>query len=75
MEIKRIERGRYRGHLDLLGTMETMAPGETWQIPAGQIALRTVRNVTSVVTRTTEKVFTSQCPGLTQPYITIRRIR
>lgn len=75
MEIKRQERGRYRGRLDLLRTLETMAPGESWQIPSGQIALRTVRNVTSVATRTTDKVFTSQCPGLTQPYITIRRIR
>lgn len=75
MEIKRQERGRYRGRLDLLRTMETMEPGESWQIPAGQIALRTIRNVTSVVTRTTDKVFTSQCPGLTENYITIRRIR
>jgi len=75
MEIKRIERGRFRGRLDLLGSMETMEPGESWEIPIGEISLRTARNVTSVATRTTDKVFTSQCPGLTQPYITIRRIR
>lgn len=55
--------------------MATMAIGESWQIPEGAISLRTVRNVCSVLTRTTEKVYTSRCPGLTERYITIRRIR
>lgn len=75
MEIKRIERGRYRGHLDLLRTMETMEPGESWQIPAGQIALRTARNCCSRATNAGGKVFSCQCPGLTENFITIRRIR
>ena len=75
MEIKQHERGRFRGRIDLPRSMETMAIGESWQIPEGLINLRTVRNVCSVLTRTTDKVYTSQCPGLTERYITIRRIR
>lgn len=74
MEIKIQERGRYRGNLDLRGTMETMSIGEHWQIPEDAINLRTVRNVVSLATRTTDKVFTSQCPGLTEPFITITRL-
>lgn len=75
MEIKHHERGPFRGRLDLPRSMATMAIGESWQIPEGAISLRTVRNVCSVLTRTTEKVYTSRCPGLTERYITIRRIR
>lgn len=74
MEIKRIERGKYRGRLDLRGSMETMSAGECWNIPEDQVHLQTVRNAVSKATRTTDMVFTSRCPGLTFPFITITRI-
>lgn len=75
MEVKRQERGRFRGNIDWQGSMETMAINESWTIPESEVALRTVRNAVSRATRNTDKVFTSQCPGLTFPFITIKRIR
>lgn len=75
MEIKRQERGRFRGNIDIMATMDTMQVGETWRVKEGVVALRTIRNCVSTATNRGDKVFTSQCPGLTEPWITIRRIR
>lgn len=75
MEVKRIERGNYRGRIDMLRSLDTMAPGETWRITEPGVNLRTVRNCCSVATNRGDKVFSCQCPGYTENWITIRRIR
>ncbi len=75
MEIKRIERGNHRGNIDLLRSLDTMSVGESWRIPEGSLNLRTVRNCCSVATNRGEKVFSCQCPGLTENFIKITRIR
>lgn len=75
MEVKRIERGNYKGRIDVLRSLDTLAIGEAWRIPEGHLNLRTVRNCCSVATNRGEKVFSCQCPGLTEKYIKITRIR
>lgn len=75
MEIKRYERGRHRGGIDITGSLGTMIPGETWRISPDQVALQTARNCCSRATNANGKVFSCQCPGLTENFITIRRIR
>lgn len=75
MEIKRYERGRYRGRIDWLGSLDTMERGEEYLVPEGDAALQTIRNVVSTASKSSDKVFTSQCAGLTFPFIKITRIR
>ncbi len=75
MEIKRQERGRRRGNIDFLATLDTMEVGETWQVGDGIVALRTIRNHVSAANTRGDKVFTSQCPGLTEPWTTIKRLK
>ena len=74
MEIKLQERGRFRGNLDLQASMDTMIVGERWRIPEDALNIRTIRNAVSKANRVTDKVFSSQCAGLTDPFITITRI-
>ena len=75
MEVKIIERGNYKGRIDVPRSLETMSRGESWQISEGDVNLRTVRNHCSRATTSSEKVFSCQCPGLNEPFITIKRIR
>lgn len=75
MEIKHHERGLYRGCIDLRRSMQTMNVGEEWQIPEGTFTLQTVRNACSLLSRESDMLFTSQCPGFTEPYIKVVRIK
>ena len=75
MEVKIIERGNRRGHIDLMRSLETLAIGEVWHIDEKAVNLRTARNCCSRATNANGKVFSCQCPGLTENFITIRRIR
>ena len=75
MEVKIIERGNRKGHIDLMRSLDTLAIGEAWRIDNGTVNLRTARNCCSRATCSTGKVFSCQCPGITETWITIRRIR
>ena len=75
MEIKRHERGRYRGRIDWLRSFDTMERGEEYLIPETDAALQTIRNAVSVASKVSDKVFSSQCAGLTFPFIKVTRIR
>ena len=75
MEIKRHERGRYRGRINWISSLDTMERGEEYLIPENDVALQTIRNAVSVASKTSDKVFTSQCAGLTFPFIKVIRIR
>ena len=75
MEVKRIERGNYKGRIDMMRSLDTMAVGEAWRLKEGSVNLRTARNCCSRATNAGGKVFSCQCPGLTENFITIRRIR
>ena len=75
MEVKRIERGNYKGRIDMMRSLDTMAIGEAWCLKESTVNLRTARNCCSRATNAGGKVFSCQCPGLTENFITIRRIR
>ena len=75
MEVKRIERGNYKGRIDMMRSLDTMAIGETWCLKESTVNLRTARNCCSRATNAGGKVFSCQCPGLTENFITICRIR
>jgi len=75
MNIQYIERGRYIGRLDVPKTMETMAVGEIWRIHPNLVNMRSVRNCCSKATTQTDKVFTASCPGFSDPFVKITRIR
>lgn len=75
MEIKRHERGRYRGRINWISTFDTMERGEEYIIPECDVALQTIRNAVSMASKTSDKVFTSQCAGFTFPFIRVKRIR
>lgn len=75
MELKLIQRGRYRGRIDIAGSMDTLAVGESWRMVEQRFSLGTVRNVASAETSSGDKVFRVIAPGLSEPYITIKRIR
>lgn len=75
VEIKIIERGNYKGRIDMMRSLDTMAIGEVWRLKDNIVNLRTARNCCSRATNSGDKVFSCQCPGLTEKFITIRRIR
>lgn len=75
MEIKRHERGRYRGRINWISTLDTMERGEEYLIPESDVALQTIRNAVSIASKNSDKVFTSQCAGYTFPFIRVIRIR
>lgn len=75
MELKLIQRGRYRGRIDVAGSMDTLAVGESWKMTEQPFNLGTVRNVAAAETGAGEKVFRVIAPGLAEPFITIKRIR
>lgn len=75
MEIKRHERGRYRGRINWLGSLDTMERGEEYLIPESDVALQTIRNAVSMASKASDKVFTSHCAGYTFPFIRVIRIR
>lgn len=75
MELKLIQRGRYRGRIDVAGSMDTLAVGESWRMTEQRFSLGTVRNVASAETSAGSKVFRVIAPGIHEPYITIKRIR
>ena len=65
----------YRGRIDIAGSMDTLAVGESWRMTEQSFNLGTVRNVASSETSCGSKVFQVVAPGLHEPYITIKRIR
>lgn len=75
MERKVIERGKHRGHLDVRGSMATMAPGEEWRIDPSEVAMNTVRNYCSRAGKEGGRAYTCRCPGETENFITIIRTR
>lgn len=75
MEVKIIERGNYKGRIDMMRSLDTMGVGEAWKLSPRFVNLRTVRNCCSRATNADGKVFSCQCPGVTDHFITIRRIR
>lgn len=75
MEILHIERGKYMGNIDLPGSLSTMSTGEVWHLNPAVVKMGTVRNVCSRLNTSTEKVFSASCPGYSDPFITITRIR
>ena len=75
METKFIERGRYRGNIDIPGSVTTMSTGEIWHINPTLVNLRSVRNACSLLNSNTEMVFSVNCPGYTEPCIKITRIK
>ena len=75
MKVQHYERGRFKGQVDLTGSIQTMSVVETWKLDPETTNLRTVRNVCSLASKLTDKVFTAQCPGLTENYIKITRLR
>lgn len=75
MQTKYIENGRYLGHLDIPGSIKTMEPGEVWHINPRQANLASVRNACSLMNARTEMSFSVSCPGFTDPFITITRVR
>lgn len=75
MEVKRIERGNYRGRIDVLRSLDTMSIGESWHLDDQNVNIRTIRNCCSKATNANGKVFSCKCPGYTENWITIRRIR
>lgn len=75
MEVKHIERGRYLGNIDIPGSISTMDVGEIWHINPSCVRIGTVRNACSVANRTSHKFFSVNCPGYTDPCITITRLK
>lgn len=75
MEVKIIERGNWKGRIDVMRSLDTMTVGEAWRLDDSSVNLRTIRNCCSRATNANGKVFSCQCPGLTENFITIRRIR
>jgi len=75
MQTKRIENGRYMGNIDVPGSAKTMAVGERWFINPRQVNLRSVRNAMSLLNTRTDMFFSVNCPGYTDPCITITRLK
>lgn len=75
MEVKHIERGRYLGNIDIPRSIDTMTVGETWHINPAHVRMQTVRNCCSRANRSSDKVFSTSCPGYSDPCITVVRIR
>ena len=75
MEIRLIEHGRYRGRIDVKASIDTLAVCETWRMTEQPFRLQTVRNVCSRATCAGDKVFAVSAPGLTEPFIKIKRLR
>ena len=75
MEIKIIERGKYKGNIDVPGSIDTMAVGEVWRIAPERANLGSIRRACSVAGAALGKAFSVNCPGYTEPCITITRIR
>ena len=75
MEIRLIERGRYRGRIDVAASIDTLAVKETWRMTEQPFNLSTVRNVCSRATCSGPKVYAVSSPGVTEPFIKIKRLR
>ena len=75
MEIRLIERGRYRGRIDVAASIDTLAVMETWRMTEQPFNLSTVRNVCSRATCSGPKVYVVSSPGVTEPFIKIKRLR
>lgn len=75
MDTKYIQRGRFAGHIDVPGTLQTMEVGEIWHLNPVCAKMQTVRNCCSIVNRSSSKMFSASCPGYTDPFITITRLR
>lgn len=70
-----IERGNYAGRVDVPRTIATMEAGEEWHIAPDAVRLQSVRNVCSQANRMTDKYFRVSCPGISFPFITVKRIK
>ena len=75
MEIKIIERGKYKGNIDVPGSVSTMAVGEVWCIASDRANLRSIRRACSITGSALGKTFSVNCPGYTEPYIKITRTK
>ena len=75
MEIKIIERGRYKGNFDIPGSVSTMMVGEVWYIAPDRANLRSSRRACSVTGSVLGKTFSVNCPGYSEPYIKITRTK
>ena len=75
MNIQYIERGRYSGRIDVPRTLETMSVGESWRINPNLVNMRSIRNCCSNATRNSDKVFAASCPGFSDPFVKITRLR
>lgn len=75
MEIKFIQRGRFKGRIDLPSSLRTMEVGEIWRLNPLIFTLQTARNCCSIINRHTAHYFSVECPGLDDPFIKITRER
>lgn len=75
MEIKIIERGRYKGRIDVPGSVETLSVGEEWRIAPVLANLASIRRACSIAGHALGRTFSVNCPGYSDPYIKITRTK
>lgn len=74
METKFIERGKYKGNIDVPATLRTMRVTERWVIDPSLVNIGSVRNVCAKMKR--ERLsFTVHTPCYSEPNITVVRNR
>lgn len=74
MEIKFIERGKYKGNIDVPGTLRTMRVADKWVIEPSVVNIGSIRNVCSKMKKEGLS-FSVHVPGYSEPNITVIRNR
>lgn len=74
METKFIERGKYKGNIDVPATLRTMRVADRWVVDPSFVNTGSLRNVCSKMKREGLS-FTVRVPGYSEPNITVIRNR
>lgn len=74
MKVFRIQRGKYKGRIDVPRSMDTMEVGEKWLINPDDAVMQSVRNKVSIANQG-DKRFEAHCPAYDEPFISIIRMK
>ena len=70
------QRGRFRGNVDVRGTLRSMAIGESKRFDINVVAPRTIYNaVSNFNTDASGRKYTTIGPGINEPYTTVKRLK
>lgn len=72
MEVKFIERGKYKGNIDVPGTLRTMRVADKWAVEPSVVNIRSIRNICSKM-RASGFSFSVHVPSYSEPNITVIR--